>query len=230
MSKKNLPSIHSSKNLTISFPDKNIHLEENESKKTRIIIQDNSVYSADGHGYINKNDASHLLGTDKKGVNRIYNNLDEEDKLENGNEKFISIPAMNKEVSKRLEEPRDTLQRERLRDTEGCINAMRDAPELEKIREVKESKNRKEQPKLKAKKIKAENITSCQLTGDALESDADAHHIVRKSDEPNKASDLDNIIVINKKPHKTIHIKGAESEKELEELSKDQGWKTINHD
>lgn len=220
----NLPVLHSAQDLTIKFPNKNEHIADKDAEKNRDLIKNNGAYTNDGRAYVNTVALPHLLSTDKKGINRFYNKLDNDDKLELGNLKLASVSSVNKEISERLQEPRDTLQKERLRDAEGCINAMRDAPELEKIREVEESKNRKEQPKLKAKKIKAENITACQLTGAPLDQDADAHHVVRKADQPRKARNLDNIIVANKPPHCEVHAAGAESPEELSALCEQKGW------
>lgn len=203
---------------------KNRHITEKEAERNRSLVQNNGAYTPDGKAYIDKKTLSHLLVTDNKGVNRFYNNLDNKDKLALGDQKLASLSSINKEISERLQEPRDTLQRERLRDSENCINAFRDAPDLEKIREVEESKNRKEQPKLKSKKIKTENISKCQLTGANLEPDADAHHITRRADEPRKSRDPDNIIIINKQPHRELHAVGAESPEELSALCKEKGW------
>lgn len=221
---KNLPVVHSAEELTITFPGKNKHIDEKDAKKNRELIKTNGAYTNDGRGYVDTAGLPHLLATDKKAINRFYNKLNNDDKLERGNKKLASVSSVNKEISERLQEPRDTLQRERLRDAEGCVNAMRDAPELEKIREIEESKNRKEQPKLKAKKIKAENITACQLTSEPLQPDADAHHITRQADDPRKARNLDNIIVANKPPHREVHAAGAESPEELSELCERKGW------
>lgn len=222
--KKNLPVVHSAKDVTINFPEKNKHISEKEAERNRVLVKANGAYTGDGRAYICKDALPHLLVTDKKGANRFYNNLDEEDKLELGKKCLASISSLNKEISERIQEPRDTLQKERLRDSESCINAFRDAPELEKIREVEESKNRKEQANLKAKKIKAENITACQLTGKPLDADADAHHIERQADKPRKARDLNNVIVANKLPHREVHDAGAETSEELSALCAVKGW------
>ncbi|WP_430229797.1 hypothetical protein [Nitrosomonas communis] len=221
---KNLPVVHSAENLTITFPKKNEHIDDKDAEKNRSLIKKDGAYTSDGRAYVDTVALPHLFATDKKGVNRFYNKLDNKDKLERGSRRLASVSSVNKEISERLQEPRDTLQRERLRDAEGCVNAMRDAPELEKIREVEESKNRREQPKLKAKKIKAENITACQLTRAPLEQDADAHHVERQADQPRKARDLSNIIVANKLPHREVHTAGAESPEELSALCDEKGW------
>ena len=221
--KKNLPVLHSAQNLTITFPKENEHISDKDAKKNRDLIKKNGAYTNDGKAYIDKIASPHFLATDKNGVNRFVNTLENEDKLEQGEQRLVSVSAVNKEISERIQEPRE-IQKERLRDSESCLNALRDSPDLEKIREVEESKNRKEKSKLKARKIAAENISACQVTGEPLETDADAHHIARQADKPREAINLDNIIVINKQPHREIHAAGAESSEELSKLCKEKGW------
>ena len=113
---------------------------------------------------------------------------------------------------------------ERLRDSEACLKALRDAPELEKIREAQESRNRHEQSKLKVRKIE-EGVTTCQLSGEPLEANSEAHHIERKADNPKKALDLDNVVLVNPAVHQEIHRKGAESPEELKALCEEKNWK-----
>lgn len=222
---KNLPVVHSAKDLTIIFPEKNKHISDKEAENSRALLQARGAYTSDGKVYIDKDALPHLLATDKKGINRFYNNLDNEEKLELGNKSLASASSVNKEISERIQQPRDTLQKERLRDSESCIIALRDAPELEKIREAEESRNRKEQPKLKEKKIKAEGISACQLTGEPLEPDAHAHHMERQADNPGKARDLNNVIVVNPLPHGEVHKAGAETPEKLSALCATKGWR-----
>ena len=224
MTDKNSIVVYSAEDLTITFPAPSCHLTEKETSKTRSLIKETSIYTPDSKGYLNTKGLPHLMGTDKKSTNRFYNNLDNVDKFENGAERYASLESVDKEVSKRLQEPRDTLQRERLRDSENCINAFRDAPELEKIREIEESKNRKEQSNLKFKKIRLENIKNCQLSGEPLEKDAHAHHIERRADKPRLARDLNNIVVANQNPHDEVHRENAESREELKKLCEKKGW------
>ena len=101
---------------------------------------------------------------------------------------------------------------------------LRDAPELEKYREVQESRIRKELPSLKKKKIKAESVTACQVTSQPLQLNAHAHHISRKADNPDQALDLSNIAVVNPEPHDEIHEAGAESPAEFSALCKAKDW------
>ena len=74
--------------------------------------------------------------------------------------------------------------------------------------------------------MKSENINKCQLVDEEFENDAQGHHKVRKADNPRKALDCDNIIVVKKRHHGIIHSEGAETPEELKVLAKIKGWKT----
>jgi len=215
LSNKNKIILHSSEKLTIKF-DEPIKEIEKEGKLTRSKLKSNSSYTSDGRVWINKDDVSHLLATDKKGANIIYNDLDDDDKLENGNTKNISIEAIQKEVSKRIQEPRDTLKKERLKDTEKCLPSMRDAPELEKIRELEESRIRKELPRVKAKKLKAETL-DC-ITKEPLVK-PEVHHKNRIADKPREALDDENLAAINDTTHGVIHQEGYDTKEGFEKYS-----------
>lgn len=217
-------TIISTSDLNIKFPAKNPHISNEEAEKTREVIKSESAYTNDAQVLINKNALPQILATDKKGANNFYEDLENDDKEQNGKNQYAHLEAVQEEVSKRIQEPRDTLKRERLKDSEQCLIAVRDAPELEKIREVDESKIRKELPKLKERKIEEESLTTDQLTGKPLEKNAAAHHIERKSDAPRKSLKLDNIIVVNPDTHDEIHKNDAESEENLKQLCKEKGW------
>ncbi len=216
--------VHSASELTLNFPKANPHISTEEAEKTRVAISEQGAFTPDGSAYVNKKTLPKVLATDKKGANRFVNNLDEEDKMQNGTDTLVSVPAVMKEISERIQWPIDTIKKEKLKDSEACIATLRDAPELEKIREVQESTIRKELPGLKKKKIKAEGITACQVTGDPLDPNAHFHHLHRKADRPDLALDLNNGVVVNPPPHDEIHEADAESPEEFSALCKEKGW------
>lgn len=221
---KNELVVHSASELTLNFPEANPHISEGDANKTRVAIREQGAYTPDGKAFINKRIIPKILATDNKGANRFVNDLDDEEKMQNGPDTLVSVPSVMEEISNRLQWPIDTIKREKLKDNENCVAALRDAPELEKIREVQESRIRKELPGLKKKKIKAEGISACQVTREPLQPDAHAHHISRKADNPSLALDLTNIAVVNPRPHDEIHGAGAESSEELSALCKEKGW------
>lgn len=217
--------IHSASDLTLNFPEANQHIPVEEANKTRIAISSQGAYTPDGKAFINKKVLPKILATDIKGVNRFVNDLEGDDKMKNGTNTLVSAPAIMKELSERIQWPIDTIKKEKLKDSEGCVATLRDAPELDKIREIQESKIRKELPGLKKKKIKAEGITSCQVTSKPLDPNAAFHHIRRKSDRPDLALDLNNGVVLNPSPHDEVHEADAESPEEFSDLCTKKGWK-----
>lgn len=218
--KKSELIIHSASNLTINFPEANQYISNEEANRKRIAISSQGAYTPDGKAFINKKSLPKVLATDKKGANRFVNDLENDDKMQNGNNILVSVPAVMKEISRRIQYPIDTIKREKLKDSEGCIAALRDSPELEKIKEVQESKIREELPRLKNRKIKAEGITCCQVTNKPLEPNAAFHHIRRRADRPDLALSLDNGILVNPSVHDEIHDQGAESPEELSDFCK----------
>jgi len=221
MDKKSLPVLHDANNLNISFPDKNIHIKEKDALQTRALIKNNGAYTPDAQTYINKNAIPHLLTTDKKGSNKFYLELNSEDKFENGNNNYVSTASVQKELSKRIQEPRDTINKEKYKDTEQCLIAFRDTPELDKIREIKESEIRRDLPSAKKKKL--EGLTVDELTGEDLNK-PEVHHIERVADNPKKALEDNNLIVVNQKTHHKIHKENAESKESLGDLCDKEGW------
>lgn len=213
--------------LQIHFPD-NKNLTDKEKAVTRNAITKGGIVRNDGQTFINKNEIPNLLNTDKKGANKVYNDLDDNEKFEDGNSKYADTSAVNKELSKRIQEPRPQLERERLKDSRDCINAFIDSPRLEKERSIESDRIQKALPNLTKKKLKAENIVCDQLTGEDFDNDAEGHHKERKSDNPRKALDPNNIIVTKKKNHQEIHKNGAEDKESLKNLALKNGWSTDN--
>lgn len=213
--------------LTIHFPD-NENLTDKEKEVSRNAIVKGGIVKNDGQTFINKNEMPKLLNTDKKGANKVYNDLEDDDKFEDGNSKYADTSALLKEVSKRIQEPRSQLEREKLKDSRDCMNAFIDAPKLEKERTIESDRIQKELPNLTKKKIEAENISCDQLTGEAFDNDAQGHHIERKADEPKKALDLNNLVITKEKNHKEIHSEGAEDRESLKGLAKKKGWSTTH--
>ena len=211
MDKKKEIVIHSTSELNINLPEPNEYIKK-EGQRTKDLVKSEGSYTPNGRVFIKKTALPHLLATDKKGGNKFFNDLEEEDILENGQDKYASVESVQKEASKRIQEPRDTIQKKRLKYTEQCLSAVRDAPEIEELRELEESTNRKELPKVKSKKRKAEQVD--YVTGEKL-TQPEVHHVERVADNPRKTLDENNLVVVNKDTHREIHNKGIESEDEL---------------
>lgn len=207
--------LHKADKLTLEFPENDNPYIQKDIKKTNQVIQDNGIYTSEGQTFIDKKDIAHMLVTDTKGANRVYNDLDDEDKLENGSKKYISVPALNKEISKRIEDPKDTNVKDRLKHNEKALITLRDTPEVEKKREQLESHIKKELPRVKAKirkDAKIDIVTKKPLTNPEI------HHIERVADNPRKALDEDNLVPLNKDTHIKVHNENADTKEGFEKF------------
>lgn len=99
---------------------------------------------------------------------------------------------------------------------------------MEKERSIESDRIQKDLPNITKKKVKAENIVCDQLTGEVFDNDAQGHHKERRSDNPRKALDNNNIIVTKKKNHDEIHKNGAEDRESLINLAIKNGWSIEN--
>lgn len=222
--KSQLPILHSATELELRFPKPNAYITPEDSAKTRELIQGRAMFTPDGKPFIPSSALPHLLATDRPGANKFYNDLPDGDKMRNGTERLVAAPALNKELSRQIQEPRDVYKIERLKYSEACLIALRDAPELEKLRLLEESRIRKDVPKLKGQMLKEGSISACQASGEPLEPDAEVHHIERRADQPSMSLDPSNLLLVNKDPHREIHEAGAHSPGELTALAEKKGW------
>lgn len=220
---KQLPVKFTAKELELKFPD-NIFLAKDEQSKINNAVKDGGIVASDGRGFFDAKVLPDLLSTDKKSAAKVILDANDEDILKNGSDKYLSMAATKKEIDKRIQEPRNVLKIEKLKHSEKSINTFRDAPELEKERQMEAARIAKERSTLTSKKIKAENITSCQLSGGKFNNDARGHHIKRVEDEPREARNLNNIVVVKENIHKDIHAYGAESPEELIAYAKSHGY------
>lgn len=224
MLKPQLPVLYSAENLDLRLPDAKDHITPEDASKTRALIETGGAFTQDGQAWLKTGTLPHILCTDKSGANQFYNDLSDNDKMQNGGTRYLTTSALNKELSRRIQEPRDVYKLERLKDAEVCLNAFRDNPELEKRRALAESKIRRELPKLKQQMLKAENITACQVSGEPLQPDAEVHHVERQADQPRKSLDPSNLRLVNKLPHQDIHAAGAHSREALAALAQQKNW------
>lgn len=212
-------TLRPAKELSPQFPEPIEQLPPAVAVRIRDGLRNTSAYSDDGRLFLNRRLNKDLLATDQAGANRFYVELDDGDKLEDGAEQYAAAEAVIYEQSRRIQEPRDPIKREQLRDAERCVQALRDAPELEKIRVLEEARIRRELPKLKDRVVAARDITTCELTGQPLQPDAHAHHADRKEDRPRRSLDPANIAICNPAPHREVHASGADSAVELEKFA-----------
>lgn len=198
-------AIYSLESTPLNFPEPSEFVKEEYAEKTRTTIQKNGVRDYKGKTALNAKGLRHTLCTDELGAKKFYNRLPEKDKFKVGAEKYVKTPALKRELDERIEKPYDAQKIENMKENERCLTALRDNTESRTQRSIQESKIRKEQRNLKKRKIGLDNITKCQKSGEPLEKDAHAHHKERRADDPDLALDLNNIEIVNDKPHKQHH-------------------------
>ncbi len=202
---------HQAESLSIEFP-KNDNLSEQEMQRAIKSINKHGIALENGRTMVEKNALPTMLCTDKKGANKVYGKLSESDKYRDGDKQYASTSSVTKEISERIQEPRDALTREQLKYNEQCLNALRDADKLENERSIDEARIRKELPKLGKKIMNEKGIKNCEVTDEPFDNDAHAHHVERKSDVPRRALDPSNIKMVKKEVHDDIHESNAEGE------------------
>ncbi|EPJ5553688.1 TPA: hypothetical protein ACSQMU_005252 [Pseudomonas aeruginosa] len=205
-------TVTSLKSTPLDFPSPTEFVDKAHAKRVRTAIQQDGVYDENGKTALGVPALPVVLGTDVVGAKKFYNNLPDEDKFKIGNDRYVKTPALGREIDERIEKAYDAPKIEQLIESGRCLEALRDNSKSRTVRSLNESANRAGQKNLKKQKIARDDVTACQKTGMPLEPDAQAHHSVRRADDPDLALDLDNIEVVNKAAHAEHH----EQEKNLE--------------
>lgn len=211
----------SAESFGVNLPEPPPILRPKDAERTRDAITKHGAVTHDGKIVYERDALPALLATDRAGANQFVAELDNDDYFRDGNKLFIYQPPINEVLSRRIQEPRDAYQLDRLRDTERCINAVRDTPELENRRLKLEARNRKEMPRVKQDVLK--NAKSC-ISGEPLSKDAEVHHVERVADRPDLSVEPSNMRPVNPPTHRLIHAEQAHSPKALDELGKREGW------
>lgn len=221
MSEEKLPALRPITELDIKLPEKPEALTDKEGDKIQKSIIANSAVTTGAELVFNQVGIPALIGTDRAGSNEIVANLSPEDKIEDGKATYVKYSALNKEISVRIQEPRDSLQRAHLRYSEECLNAVRDNPQLDVNREQLKSRLEKDMPKAKAEVL---NQAETCISNAPLKK-TEVHHKNRVADKPREAADKDNLVAVNQDVHQKIHAEGANSKESLTALAKKEGWK-----
>ena len=208
-------------NLDVKLPEPPRILVPKDAERTRKAIMKHGAVTHDAKMAYERDGIAAILATDNAGANKFIAELDNDEIIEDGDKIYIRQPPINRELSRRIQEPRDAYQLERLRDAEQCINSVRDAPELENRRLKLEALARKEMPKVKRQVLK--NADTC-ISGESLQKDAEVHHVKRIADHPDLALDPNNMRPANPHIHDRIHTAKAHTPQALEELAEQQGW------
>lgn len=189
----------------LDFPPPSEFVDAEHASKTRIAIQENGVYDEVGKTAVRVVALTRILSTDVVGAKKFYNNLPDKDKFKDGSDRYVKTPALKRELDDRIEKGFDAKKIEQYRESERCLTALRDNPKSRTIRALSESANRAGQKTLKKKKIERDKITVCEGTSEPLEPNAQAHHIIRRADDPDLALDLNNIEILNEAAHAAHH-------------------------
>lgn len=162
--------------------------------------------------WLKKDCISSILHTDTYGGDAFLNSLSINDSPSGST--HVSLSSLMKELSKRIQEPRESLKTEKYLESEKYLRKVRDNHVLKKMREFKALEIQKEETELKAKMRKDKSINCCKVSGLPLD-DFDVHHIERKADKPHKAAEPENCIPVKKSVHKQIHNEQANCAQEL---------------
>ncbi|RQM49324.1 HNH endonuclease [Paraburkholderia bannensis] len=208
-------------NLSVKLPEPPQILTPEDAVRTRSAIMKHGAVTHDAKVAYERDGIATILATDKAGANKFVAERNDDEIIEDGDKVYILQPSIKKELDRRIAEPRDAYQLDRLRDAERCLDAVRDAPELENRRLKLEALARKQMPKVKRKVLK--NADTC-ISGEPLQKDAEVHHKERVADNPNLALAPNNLVPVNPHIHDQIHAAQAHTPQALDELAKRQGW------
>lgn len=208
-------------NLDVKLPEPSRILVPKDGARTRNAIMKHGAVTDDSKMAYERDGIAAILCTDDAGANKFIAELPNDQIIEDGHKIYIRQPPINQELSRRIQEPRDAYQLERLRDAERCMNSVRDAPELENRRLKLEARTRKEMPKIKRQVLK--NADTC-ISGEPLQKNAEVHHVERVADNPDLALDPNNLRPVNPHIHDRIHAAKAHTPQALDQLAKQEGW------
>ncbi|WP_152620468.1 hypothetical protein [Pseudomonas sp. W15Feb9B] len=221
MSEDNVPALISAEILNVKLPEPSDILKLSDVARTQKAVTKKGAFTHDAKVAFERGAIKTLLATDSAGANKFVTELPNDQKIEDGKNLYIKMPHLNQELSRRIQETRDGYQLEQLKYSEQCINAVRDAPELEVRRLKLESLARREMPKVKQEVLK--NSETC-VSGNALQKNAEVHHIERVADNPDRALAPSNMKAVNPHIHDQIHAAQAHTQQALDELAKQNGW------
>jgi hypothetical protein len=221
MSDNNIPALIAAETLDVKFPAPPRILKQSDVARTQKAVTEMGAFTHDAKVAFDRRAIPTLLATDSAGANKFVTELPEDQKIEDGSSLYVKVQSINQELSRRIQEPRDGYQLDRLKYSEQCINAVRNAPELENQRLKLEALARREMPKVKREVLK--NSETC-VSGSALQKNAEVHHVERVADNPDRARDPSNMKAVNPHIHDQIHAAQAHTPQALDELAKQNGW------
>ena len=100
--KKREVLLRPAKDLSITFPDRGDLEAEEADKIQKAVTKGGVVYPKKGL-FENRTSLKTILQTDTPGAKRAYINAPEEDKFSDGNNDYISVAEIKKQIEKRKE-------------------------------------------------------------------------------------------------------------------------------
>ena len=200
---KNELSVRKAQEFDIKFPD-NENLKSNEKNQIQKAITDGAI-AIGTKTFVDSGKVPKILSTDNKGVQLVLNDAPKEDVKRYGDLDYLSTPHIQKEISRRKEQPRSELEREKLNYASSCLDAFSGNSQLNKERNIGSDRIVKERSQIGAKVIKERGSTVSEISGEPLKGDARVHHKNRVADRPEEAFEDDNLTVIKDKEHTEFH-------------------------
>lgn len=131
---KNEVLIRRASEFIIEYPDDQ-NLQKKEKDKIQEAINNGGVAFAQ-KTYVSEKSIPSLLSTDVKGAQIVLNNAPKVEVRQDGDEDYLSVSQLKKEITDRCEQPRSTLEREKLAYAEKCVDSFSKNATLEKERSI----------------------------------------------------------------------------------------------
>lgn len=152
--------------------------------------------------------------------------LEKSEKINYGNKTYVSLPAIMKLVTERMNSLGVSKTREYLAFVEACLINIRDNDKFINIRTKLERNWESELNKLKRQRIKEYKIKNDELTGEKLKKNHQFSHIRAKAIYKENALDINNGLIVNGETHFIITSRKVTDEEGLLKLCKENNWKT----
>lgn len=209
------------------FPD-NPFLQEAEKQRIQGAVKKGGI-AIGNETYMSDDQLPKLLSTDRQGVVNIMMETPQEDLIKIGDTEYMSTPQLQKEIAKKRQQPRSTIEQEKLGYAMACVDAFSNNTELSKSRAIEAERIAKERVSLGKKVIKERQSIVSELSGRPLEGRAEVHHKDRVADKPERAFERANLTVIRDDEHQEYHTSDyPQNEKGYSQFEKD--FKKKNND
>lgn len=212
--------IHKMASLPLELPAPSALVTPEEAAKIEGAIRNSCAFTDAGALLVEREGLSKILQTDATGI-RQFAARNGKDAVRQEQKVFYPSEKVQEDLSRRIQQPRDSQERENLKQSEAYLMAARDHSSLEKLRALEESRNVRKLPGVK-KKVRRES-THC-LSGEILEKGAHIHHVVRVEDDPTKTIRRANLVALNPPHHDDVHRNEALGASALNAFAEKRGW------